>query len=267
LTEEEPTYNIADLLALLQHTDHRVVELAMLSALLVFKDVIPGYRIRPPSESELNVQLKKETKRMRDFEQCLLASYQKYLKFLDSKVTSGLKNPRKEVSEWDLIAKLGLSALRCFCELLRAVPHFNYRTMLLTAVVTRAAQPSEQVYSLCCETLIHVFKSDVEAEVSYETVKLISKILAVAKYDVPEALLRCLETVKLRVHADEAKTIRRKAKSERRKRRRDENEAELLESNPVADKSTSMRFQADSLHEICLIYFRYGMRACMYVVY
>ena len=50
-----------------------------------------------------------------------------------------------------------------------------------------------------------------------------------------------------------------KAKQERRKRRKDEDdiEAALLEANPLPEKSNNLRFQADSLHEICLIFFRF----------
>jgi hypothetical protein len=49
-----------------------------------------------------------------------------------------------------------------------------------------------------------------------------------------------------------------KAKQERRKRRKDTDDVEsaLLEANPLPEKSNNLRFQADSLHEICLIFFR-----------
>ena len=49
------------------------------------------------------------------------------------------------------------------------------------------------------------------------------------------------------------------AKQERRKRKKDVDdvEAALLEANPLPEKSNNLRFQADSLHEICLIFFRF----------
>lgn len=207
---ETPAYNFADLLTVLSHPNKLVVELAMLSCLLAFKDILPGYRIRPTNEAEKDVILKKETKRLRDYENAILGAYQRYLKFLDSRVLTGLRNPKKTVSDWDIEAKLGLSALRCQCELLRAVPHFNYRTLLLNAVVTRAAQPENEVSEVCCSTLEHLFKSDNNGEASYEAVRLIGQVIMASKYDVPAGLIVVLSAVKLRVHADQAKGVRRK---------------------------------------------------------
>eukprot|EP01032_Pedospumella_encystans_P012061 gene12061-13979_t len=52
--------------------------------------------------------------------------------------------------------------------------------------------------------------------------------------------------------------VHRKAKNERKKRKQNQDEVELglLESNAQADVNSKKRFQADCLHEICLIYFR-----------
>ena len=207
---EAPMYNFSDLLSILSHSDSQIVELAMLSCLLAFKDVLPGYRIRPTNEQEKDVILKKETKRLRDYENAILGAYQRYLKFLDSKTSLGLKNSRKSLSNWDLDAKLGLSALRCQCELLRSVPHFNYRTLLLTSVVMRASQPEEEISDICCNTLDYLFKQDNEGEASFEAVRLIGKVIMASKYDVPAGLIKVLSAVKLRVHADQAKGVRRK---------------------------------------------------------
>ena len=207
---EAPMYNFSDLLSILAHPDSQIVELAMLSCLLAFKDILPGYRIRPTNEQEKDVILKKETKRLRDYENAILGAYQRYLKFLDSKTSLGLRNSRKSLSNWDLDAKLGLSALRCQCELLRSVPHFNYRTLLLTSVVTRASQPEEEISDVCCSTLDYLFKQDNEGEASFEAVRLIGKVIMASKYDVPAGLIKVLSAVKLRVHADQAKGVRRK---------------------------------------------------------
>jgi hypothetical protein len=55
---------------------HQVSRLAMLSLLAIFRDIIPGYRIRPPTEKELATQLSKEVKKLHEFESGLLAAYQ-----------------------------------------------------------------------------------------------------------------------------------------------------------------------------------------------
>ena len=54
----------------------QVARLAMLSAAAVFADVLPGYRIRLPTDKELAMPVSKEVKRLRDHETGLLRAYQ-----------------------------------------------------------------------------------------------------------------------------------------------------------------------------------------------
>ena len=98
--------------------------------------------------------------------------------------------------------------------------HFNFRSLLLDAVVNRAGQPSSEVHNVCCNALKYLFQHDVEGEASFEAVRAIAKLLVTFKYDVPEELIRCLLHVKLKVHADDAKVVHKKAKQERKKRKR-----------------------------------------------
>jgi hypothetical protein len=60
---------------------------AMLSELSVFKDIVPGYRIKVETEDEASgVRLSKDVKRLRRFEAALLGSYKRYLVFLEATV-------------------------------------------------------------------------------------------------------------------------------------------------------------------------------------
>ena len=52
------------------------MRLSLLSLLAVFKDVLPGYRIRLPTEKELAMPVSKDVKRTRDYEATLLRLYQ-----------------------------------------------------------------------------------------------------------------------------------------------------------------------------------------------
>lgn len=67
---------LQQLLTLLEDGDKRVQELGMISLLAVFKDVLPSYRIRLPTEKELAQKVSKDVKRLRDYERALLAAYQ-----------------------------------------------------------------------------------------------------------------------------------------------------------------------------------------------
>ena len=49
-----------------------VARLACLSAMLVYKDLAPGYRIRPPTDKELEMAVSKEVRATRDYETAFL---------------------------------------------------------------------------------------------------------------------------------------------------------------------------------------------------
>lgn len=167
-------------------------------------------------------------------------------------------NPKHEIKEWTPEANLGLSALRCQCELLKWLSYFNFRGSLINSVVIRAAQCNEDVSSLCSQTLNHIFSNDKDFELSYETVCIIAKVLVAFKFDASVGIISCLKTLKITVHADDAKSIRLKSKKERRKRKRsqDDVEKQLMEGNAIADKTLKQRFQVDTLQEVAMIYFR-----------
>lgn len=61
---------------LVEDEDPMVCKLAMLSLATVFVDVLPDYRIRPPTELELGMSVSKEQKRLRNFEMGMLSAYQ-----------------------------------------------------------------------------------------------------------------------------------------------------------------------------------------------
>eukprot|EP01038_Epipyxis_sp_PR26KG_P014082 gene14082-18897_t len=298
--------NISELFSFLTNNDEDpiIIELVMLSLLLLFKDICPTYRIRIPDnnndDNEAEAKLKKETKQLLDYELSLVKAYKRFINLLNDKIllylhpttqltSVALNNNNAAINQilvkncqnynnnsdnqWnDVESKLGLSALRCQCELLIHLSHFNYRNLLINSIVSHAIVNNQNnstsfiltanynpISSLCCDTLQAVFKQDNNSEISYEIITIISKLLAITKYsNIPIRFLKCLEFVKLNVHADAGADIRKKAKSERKKRKktRDEVEIGLLESNTKVDELNKKRFQADCLKEVCLIYFR-----------
>ena len=61
-------------------------KLAFLSQLAVFKDVIPGYRIRALTDKEKAEKVSQMVQRTRDFEQGLVSVYQSYLRSLEKEL-------------------------------------------------------------------------------------------------------------------------------------------------------------------------------------
>ncbi|KAJ2969321.1 hypothetical protein NQ176_g8722 [Zarea fungicola] len=87
--------------------------LALITQLTVYKDIIPGYRIRPLAEDEKKEQISKEVRMLRQFEQSLVAGYQRYVKTLSrfARLNRRAKAGAQSISN---------VAYTCACELLTA---------------------------------------------------------------------------------------------------------------------------------------------------
>ncbi|KAH7557836.1 hypothetical protein JRO89_XS11G0227200 [Xanthoceras sorbifolium] len=119
----DPESNIKSLKEILQiakDDNPSISKLGLLSLLAVFKDIIPGYRIRLPTEKELEMKVSKEVKKMRFYESTLLSNYKAYLQKL-------IASEKKPLFQHVVV--------RCICNLLDSVPHFNCRESLLEVVV------------------------------------------------------------------------------------------------------------------------------------
>ncbi|KAJ1337127.1 hypothetical protein BSLG_006600 [Batrachochytrium salamandrivorans] len=149
-------------------SDSRIIKLALLTELTVFKDIIPGYRIRKLSEKELSAQVSKEVKRLRQYEESLLGSYQIYLQHLEDLVSN--------ICSSDDNSSIPGVALLCLCDLLKSVPHFNFRLNIMTVVMSslqRVKIPA--LIDACCDSFDDLLRGDVSGEASLDAVKLISK--------------------------------------------------------------------------------------------
>ena len=68
--------------------DPIVRQLAIYSLLAVFKDIVPGYRIRKLTEKELGEKVSQMVGQTREWEQGLVGVYQSYLQLLDGEIKS-----------------------------------------------------------------------------------------------------------------------------------------------------------------------------------
>ncbi|XP_050224679.1 nucleolar complex-associated protein 3 [Mercurialis annua] len=160
----DPESNIKSLKEMFQFckdADHSIVKLGLLSLLAVFKDIIPGYRIRLPTEKELEMKISKEIKKMRFYESTLLSTYKAYLQKL---MVLAKDSKFKHV------------ATRCVCTLLEAVPHFNFRESLMDAVVENIGSPDHIIRKLCCGAIKSLFTNEGKhgGEATVEAVQLIA---------------------------------------------------------------------------------------------
>ncbi|KIY50892.1 nucleolar complex-associated protein 3 [Fistulina hepatica ATCC 64428] len=253
--------------------DPLIRRLSILSQLAVFKDIVPGYRIRELTEKEKAEKVSQQVARTREWEQGLVGVYQSYLQLLEAELKA-----RSELAQ---------DALRCMCTLLQAVTHFNFRTNLMNCVVTWLSKKSwDSASDLCLDTIIKVFRADLTGEASLELVRLLNRMIKEKHFNIHPNVLSCLLHLRLMrelgIRASEsqvdkeapAKTMSkgrsaaRRAKGRRTEqphlskkarkelKEKEEIQKEYREAEADVDKEERASRQTETLKLLFVIYFR-----------
>ncbi|KAI2658759.1 hypothetical protein H4Q32_016890 [Labeo rohita] len=176
----DPHVNIKrlkELRSMLMETDPCIAvtvrKLVMVSLMEVFKDIVPSYRIRPLTEEEKATKVKKETMQLREFEEGLISQYKFYLEDLEQTVKDWKQKKEKKSQAVSLQSYKGLAevAIRCICELMVALPHFNFHNNIIVMVVPLMSDPFRNVSDMCCEAISKLLKQDKLGHASLAVVK------------------------------------------------------------------------------------------------
>ena len=273
---EDPEENIGSLRTLSRlssSSNPTVKKLGLATQLSVFRDIIPGYRVRPRSETDPGEKLSKDIRKLRNFEQSLLSAYQIYLKDLSSCVSTSQKKNDGASSE------IGTLAITCACTLLLAVPHFNLRRELINIIIDRLGSPVKDAdFARCLDTLADLFRDDDDGKPSFEAVGMLSKMIKAKHYRVDESILSTFLHLRLlsefsskastdRIDdpesVDEPKASKKNNKKEfRTKRQRKllkeqgKIDKEFKEADAVVDIEHRDQMQAETLKLVFSTYFR-----------
>ncbi|KAG6250774.1 hypothetical protein E4U23_001222 [Claviceps purpurea] len=195
LLNENPEENISGLKTMAKIGESKITTirmLALMTQMAVYKDIIPGYRIRPQSEEDAaREKLSKEVRGLRQFEQALVAGYQAYIKELAQCARSQTSPVRGGQS-------LSNVAVTCACTLLTSVPHFNFRTELLRIVVGKLSRKVlNQDGAKAIEALETLFRDDEEGRPSLEAVSLVTKMMRAKEFAVSENVLNLFLSLRL----------------------------------------------------------------------
>jgi len=277
---EDPDNNIGKLKRLREISQDEnipIKKLSFLTQLAVYKDIIPGYRIRQLSESEKNAKVSKEVKKLRQYESTLLINYQQYLQSLDNVIEGYFKYKKLNINESEKkqneSKSLLLIAIQCLTDLLTSVPHFNFRINILTAVVARMnIKNPVEISNKCCKSIAVLFTKDETGEYSLEAMKLISRLIKNKNYNVREQVLqtflylRLKDELKLPDKEEENKNKNNKRKKKQqpfltRKARKvlkenKEVEKEMKEYEATIDLEKRQKMQTETLNILFALYFR-----------
>ncbi|XP_062988964.1 nucleolar complex protein 3 homolog isoform X2 [Elgaria multicarinata webbii] len=277
----DPENNIKklkELRAMLMEQDPNVAvivrKLVMISLLELFKDITPSYKIRPLTEREKNTKVRKETQKLREFEEGLVSQYKFYLENLEQSVKDWKQRKVKKSNVISLKAYKGLAeiAVKCLCELLVTLPHFNFHNNIIVLIVPLMNDPSKQISEMCCDAVKSLFKQDKIGFASLGVVKVISGLVKSRNYDVrPEVLMTLLH---LRIKEVEVKkdaediTLKKKFMSYKEKRKNlsrmqrkwkkaeEKLERELLEAEASESAEKKLKLHTETLNIVFLTYFR-----------
>jgi nucleolar complex protein 3 len=275
LVNEDPEEHIGALrtLAQIAGSDNIAVrKLALAAQVAIFKDLIPGYRIRPLDMDESSAKLSKEVRKLRNFEQKLVSAYQDYVKEL-----ARLAKKSGPGSSNDA-AGLATVAISCACNLLIAVPHFNFRSELLKILVDKLSKRHvDSDFVKCRETLETLFQKDEDGNATLEAVTMLTKMMKARNYIVDESVLNTFLHLRLlsefahkasynsvdkpiepEYHGKKLKPKREFRSKKMRKllKERKVIEKEFQEADATVSHEERDRMQAETLKMVFVTYFR-----------
>ncbi|QIW99945.1 hypothetical protein AMS68_005463 [Peltaster fructicola] len=258
----------------LSHSENNTVQkLALATQLTVFKDIIPGYRIRPLAKDDLQSKVSKEVKKLRAFEQGLLAGYSDYIKTL-TRLSKGVASSDAHT------ASIGAVAITCICNLITNVPHFNFRPDLISALVSILSHSRSSTVSIVqqiIDTFESTFRDDEDGHISLDAVGQITKMMKTKDYQIDERILNTFlhlrllnefrgkgSTEKVEQATDDAmpekiKKQKREYRSKRERkaiRERKVIEKEMEQADAAVSHEERDQNQAESLKMVFIAYFR-----------
>jgi nucleolar complex protein 3 len=271
LINEDPEENIGALRKLGdlgKSSNTTVQKLAIATQCAVYRDIIPGYRIRSHGELDPKARITKEVRKLQAFEGALLSGYQAYVRELQ-RLAKG--------SDYAETAGLATVVISCASELLLGAMHFNFRADLIGLLVNRVARrPGNDNYNKCIQTLEELFRNDAEGRASLDAVSALTKMIKGKNYRVHESVLntflqlRLLSEFAFKASRDRIDKERESFQGKKRKQvrpfqtKRDKKlakerkvvEKEMKEADAAVGQEERDRMQAEMLKLVFATYFR-----------
>ncbi|KAI1426755.1 CBF/Mak21 family-domain-containing protein [Xylaria sp. FL1777] len=247
---EEPYENAGAFKALTKIGESKipaVITLSLVTRMAVYKDLIPGYRIRPLSEDGPGGEkLSKEVKTIRAFEQSLVSNYQAYVKELGRYVKTKKSEPGG--------AGIASVAITCASSLLTTHPHFNFRSDLINILVWKlSSRRPDKDFEQALSALITLFTEDDEGRPSFEAVSTLCRMMKAKDYAVHESVINLFLHLRLLSEfsgkaSNDAVDLPMESRKKQKKAFRTKRERKQLKEDRAFQKDME-RADANVLHE------------------
>ncbi|CAG9853869.1 unnamed protein product [Phyllotreta striolata] len=270
---EEKIINLRTLIAMMDeetaHTYVTVRKILIVSILEVFKDILPSYEIKNVSTD--GVRLKKDTLKLKKYEESLLLYYKKFLQKLEkcAFVLFKKKGDTRRRSEEEIT--IGTLAIQALCDLLVTHPYFNFSQNIAQAVVPFMNNRSKDIREIVKNAVKTIFKEDKKEEITLKILRVInhySKNHSNMHTEMLEVLLvlnlnevnlekdkeQNIKEKKLKAH--KARILQLSKKEKKRKKKLKEVEKELLETKAEESQQVRQKNLLEVTKLIFNIYFR-----------
>ncbi|KAI1340564.1 nucleolar complex-associated protein 3 [Xylariaceae sp. FL0016] len=270
---EDPEENMAAFksLAKIGQSDIPAIQKLTLSTqLVVYRDVIPGYRIRPVSEAAPGEKLSKDVRKLRSWENSLISGYENYVKDLTRYAKAGR---HQGVGKGNDVATV---AITCACTLLTSVPHFNFRSELIKILVGKlSTKQVDSDYEKCLAALETLFREDDDGQPTKDAVSLLSKMMKAREYQIDENVVNLFLHLRLlsefsgkaskdvveRAVGANGKKIKQKKEFRTKKERKAIREQKALQkdmdqTDALVSREERDRMQSETLKLVFASYFR-----------
>ncbi|XP_045147190.1 nucleolar complex protein 3 homolog isoform X2 [Echinops telfairi] len=163
-------------------------------------------------------------------------------------------------------------AVKSLCELLVALPHFNFHNNIIVLIVPLMNDMSKSISDMCCEAVKKLFKQDKLGQASLGVIKVISGFVKGRNYDVRPEMLKtflCLRIKEVEVKKDTEDinkpkrfmTFKEKRKTLSRMQRKwkkaeEKLERELREAEASESTERRLRLHTETLNIVFVTYFR-----------
>ncbi|POR31347.1 Nucleolar complex-associated protein 3 [Tolypocladium paradoxum] len=269
---ENPEENVSALKAIAKigkSSVSTIQMLALMTQMTVYKDIIPGYRIRPLDLEASKDKLSKEVRQLRQFEQSLISGYQAYIREL----ARCAKFETRPLLNGQSLSNV---AVTCACTLITSVPHFNFRSDLLKILVGKLSRRRVDADAIKSQQALEtLFREDEEGRPTLEAASLLTKMMKAREFEVDETALNLFLSLRLLSEfsgkASQDKVDRhnpdgpraKKGKKEFRTKRERKNmkeqkalEKDMAQADALVSHEERERMQSDTLKLVFATYFR-----------
>ncbi|KAF1818388.1 nucleolar complex-associated protein 3 [Dissoconium aciculare CBS 342.82] len=278
LLNESPEENIGLLSTLAEISNSEEVavrKIALAAQSAIYISIIPGYRIRPLSKDDLNAKVSKDVRKLRSFEQGLLAGYKDYVNTLSKLAANRGRSGKDQATD----ASLAGVAISCICTLLTSVPHFNCRNDLVESIVLKlSSRRLDPDFIKARDALEKLFQEDEDGHSSLEAVSQLTKTMKTKNWAVHESVVNTFLHLRLLTEFnhkastrsidkddDDDRPVDKKGKQKREFRTKRERKnlrerkqvaTEMKEADAIVSYEDRDKNQAETLKLVFIAYFR-----------